>query len=207
MQGKYLVLTTNRQTLIVCESLLGFCHFLNTMQQQEIFKDIPDYEGIYQVSSLGNVKSLKFGKEKILTPCFNSVGYLTVNLYKNGNIKMFQIHQLVAITFLNHKLDGTNKIVVDHINNISTDNRLENLQVISRRENLSKDKKNTTSKYTGVVWHKTNKKWLAKITINGKRKHLGYFINEIDAHDAYQNTLKYLDEIKIKSKNSDEYKL
>ena len=46
----------------MCESLLGFCHFLNTMQQQEIFKDIPDYEGIYQVSSLGNVKSLKFGK-------------------------------------------------------------------------------------------------------------------------------------------------
>jgi len=166
-------------------------------QQEEIWKDVPGYEGYYQVSNLGNVKSLKFSKEKLLIPCFNSVGYLTVNLYKNGDIKMFQIHQLVAIAFLNHIPDGTNKIVVDHINNIPTDNRLENLQLISNRENLSKDKKNTSSKYTGVSWHKKNKKWLARIRINGNRKHLGYFINEIEASNAYQNTLKNLEESKI----------
>ena len=52
-----------------------------------------------------------------------------------------------------------------------------------------------------------SKKWKSQIRINGNRKHLGYFENELDAHNAYQNTLKYLDEIKIKSKNSDEYKL
>ena len=46
------------------------------MDNKENFKDIPNYEGIYQISNLGNVKSLKYGKERILKPSFNSGGYL-----------------------------------------------------------------------------------------------------------------------------------
>lgn len=54
---------------------------------QEIFKDIDGYEGLYQVSNFGNIKSLKYGKEKILKHCENRYGYLTVTLTKNKKRK------------------------------------------------------------------------------------------------------------------------
>lgn len=173
------------------------------MQQEEIWKDIPDYEGYYQVSNLGRVKSLerkciansyggiKLKKEKILSPSFNK-GYLYVVLYFNRNKKTKSIHQLVAMAFLGHTPCGY-KIVVDHINNIKTDNRIENLQLISNRENSSKDKKNMYSKYTGVSWDKSKNKWKAQIRINGESKHLGIFENEIDASNAYNKILKTID--------------
>jgi SET domain-containing protein len=156
----------------------------------EIFKDIPDYEGIYQVSNLGNVKSIRNGKEKILSKRITSRGYVLCSLFKNGELKQIQAHQLVAITFLGHKPDG-HKIVVDHIDNNKLNNRLDNLQLISQRENILKDRK-SKSKYTGVVWHEKAKKWMARIKFYGKSKYLGLFKNEHDAHLAYQNALKQL---------------
>jgi hypothetical protein len=171
------------------------------MSNIEIWKDIPGYEGIYQVSDMGNVKSLSremllkgeypiIIKEKILKPSRLSNGYLILGLSKNGFIKKITVHTLVAMVFLNHKPDGTNKICVDHINNIKTDNRLVNLQLISQRENTSKDKKNGTSKYVGVSLKKSNKKWIASININNKVKHLGYFTDEYEAHLEYEKALK-----------------
>jgi hypothetical protein len=156
----------------------------------EIFKDIPDYEGIYQVSNLGNVKSLKNGKEKILWKNKKVSGYYCVGLSKNNTRKFFKTHQLVAIAFLGHKPDG-HKLVVDHIDNDRLNNRLDNLQLISQRKNTSKDRKGT-SKYTGVYWHKNRNKWRAEIKISGKRKYLGLFETEYHAHLAYQNALKQL---------------
>jgi hypothetical protein len=166
---------------------------------QEIFKDIPEYEGLYQVSNLGNVKSLaremvkgkrKFiSKEKILKLGKDGAGYYFVNLYKNGKIKNFKIHKLVAITFLNHIPDRY-RIVVDHIDNNPLNNRLENLQLISQRQNTSKDRINGSSKYIGIYWNKKANKWMALISINGKRKYLGIFSDELDAHEAYKKELK-----------------
>jgi hypothetical protein len=163
----------------------------------EIFKDIPEYEGLYQVSNLGRVKSLSkkiwngkgyfISKERILKPGL-SRKYLSVMLSKKAKFKTFKVHQLVAKSFLNHFSDGTNKLVVDHINNIKTDNRLENLQIITQRENSSKDTKGT-SKYTGVSWCKVKKKWVSRLKLNGKYLHLGYFHCEIEASNAYQKTL------------------
>ena len=49
-----------------------------------------------------------------------------------------------------------------------------------------KKKENFSSKYRGVFWNKSNSKWRAEITINGKKKHLGYFINEKDAYECYK---------------------
>lgn len=169
--------------------------------EKEIWKDVPGYEGYYQVSNLGNVKSLDRTflksngvlisyKQKELKPSIQKTGYLKVNLYKNQIEDQYLVHQLVAIAFLNHKLDGTNKIVVDHINNIRIDNRLENLQLISNRENSSKDKKNGTSKYIGVMWHSSKKKWESRIRYKGKLLFLGLFVNELDAHNAYQSKLE-----------------
>ena len=151
----------------------------------EVYKKIPEFDG-YEVSSLGNIKSLKGVKERILNPTKNKYGYLYVSLCKEGKVKKFQVHQVIAMGFLGHKPSG-HALVVDHINNIKTDNRVSNLQVITHRENDSKEKKGS-SKYTGVHWNK--KKWCANIRINGIKKYLGRFHCEREAGKAYQNALK-----------------
>tara|TARA_R110002153_G_scaffold268034_1_gene432522 strand:+ start:51 stop:563 length:513 start_codon:yes stop_codon:yes gene_type:complete len=168
----------------------------------EIWKEIKGYED-YEVSNLGRVKSLartiyrsngisQTFKEKILKPNKGNNGYLKVGLYKGCKVKTKAIHQLVAENFLNHIPCGY-KLVVDHINNIKTDNRLENLQVVTNRENSTKDKrKGCTSKYTGVYWNKSRGKWRSNIKINGKDIYLGYFMDETEAAEAYKTALKEL---------------
>jgi len=162
----------------------------------EIWKDIIGYEGLYQVSSFGRVKSLggkiigngSILKERMLKNRIDTNDYYIVNLCKNSIQKTFKIHKLVAIHFLNHKPDGM-KIVIDHIDNDKRNNHVNNLQLISARLNTSKDRKNGTSKYIGVSWFKKSNKWKAQIQINGKSKHLGLFENELEAHLAYQQKL------------------
>jgi len=166
-------------------------------QETEIWRVLPSNEN-YLISDLGRVKVLPRLSEtgsklkgKMLKPCLNS-GYLKVKIGR----KVKQVHQLVAETFLNHVPCG-HKIVVDHANAIKTDNRLSNLQLISNRENCSKDKKGGTSKYVGVSWHKATKKWQSKIQINGKRKHLGHFHSEEEAAKYYQDALTCVQEDRI----------
>ena len=159
----------------------------------EVWKGIPEFES-YQVSNLGNVRSLNYNRTKQtknLKLKINSRGRRAVNLSKNGiNKANCKVHQLVSMAFLNHKPCG-HKIVVDHIDNDKLNNRLYNLQLITSRENSSKDKKGT-SKYTGVHLAKGRKKWRSSIRINGKNKHLGVFTDEKEASQAYQNELKKL---------------
>lgn len=162
---------------------------------EEIYKDIPNYEGLYQVSNLGNVRSLDRVNSRgrnikgLNLSLKLRKGYEAINLCYKAKYKTFDVHQLVAMAFLNHTPKG-HKLVVDHIDNNPLNNRLDNLQVISNRENLSKDKKNGTSKYTGVYWNKNLKKWTSAIVINSDKKVLGYFDCETEAHEAYQNKLK-----------------
>ena len=160
-------------------------------QQREEFRSISGYEGLYEVSNFGNVKSLI--NNKILKPCLGSRGYYMVRVYKDNKGNTMSIHVLVAMAFLGHKPDGY-KIVVDHIDNNKLNNHVSNLQLISNRENTSKDKKNGTSKYTGVTWYNASNKWLAQIAINSKKKNLGLFETEDEAHEAYQKALKMLNE-------------
>jgi len=186
----------NRNTPITGLPLcLGGVFFM----EKEIWKTIKGYPD-YEVSSFGGVKSLgrlilKYGKkpflykERILKPVVISGGYLAVNLYSNGVVKMRTIHQLVAEAFLNHKPNG-HKLVVNHINFNKADNRVKNIEIITQRENTNQKHIKSSSKYTGVTWYKTGKKWVAKIHINGKDRHLGYFTNELEASKAYQNKLK-----------------
>ena len=164
----------------------------------EEYRAVKGYEGIYEVSNYGNVKSLErinlAGyriKEKIMKGSTASKGYRKFILSKNFIKKTIEVHQLVAITFLNHVPNG-HKIIVDHKNNNKLDINIDNLQLITSRENLSKDKKGYTSKYTGVCWEKDRKKWVAHIRIKGKSKTLGYFANEIEASNAYKLKLSTL---------------
>jgi len=164
----------------------------------EIWKPVRNYEGHYEISNLGNVKSLKREvyhpngnlnlKEKILNPSFDAYGYFVIDLKKDGIRKNRKVHQLVAEAFLNHTPNGYT-LVVNHKNFIRNDNRVENLEIVTIRENTNQKHLKSTSKYTGVSWRKEDKKWQSQILINKKIKHLGSFVNEIDAHNAYQNEL------------------
>lgn len=158
----------------------------------EIWKDIPGYEGYYQVSNLGRVKSKhKNWEEK---KPYLAKGYYYHCLYLKGREKKYKLSQIVAMAFLSHKPNGYD-IIVDHINNNKTDDRLENLQLITNRLNLSKDRKNKTSKYTGVYYCKHSKKWRSDIRINKKGVYLGKFNTEEEAHQAYINKLKEIQHI------------
>ena len=167
----------------------------------EIWKEVKGYEGIYEISNLGNVKSLSrliikgaisfLSKEKILKQGINSAGYFHIVLSLNGNTKTKTIHKLVAEAFLNHNPNGY-EMVVNHKNFDKLDNRVENLELVTARENCNKKHLKSTSRFTGVGWHKNVNKWTAQIYINGKLRYLGYFTNEIEASNAYQNALKKL---------------
>ena len=161
----------------------------------EIFKEIPGCKGQYQISNFGRVKSLaRKGclKDRILKPWLTACGYPTVSLH-NGKQKTHKIHQLVAMAFLGHKLN-INKLVVDHIDFDRTNNYLSNLRIITHRENTNQKHMKSSSQYTGVCWHKQHNKWMSSIKINGKKKYLGYFTNELDASKAYEKELKKINQ-------------
>lgn len=165
----------------------------------EVWKKIKGFED-YEISSYGNVKSLKNNKEKILKSHPNEKGYYNIDLYLNNKRKTIRIHRLVSEYFLNHKGNGTMELVIDHIDNDKSNNRADNLQIISNRANSSKTIKRklgkTSSIYIGVTWNKHNSKWVAQIQIDKKKEYLGCFINEYDAYLAYQNKLKEIDKSK-----------
>jgi hypothetical protein len=176
---------------------------LKKFKMEEIWKDIPEYEGLYQVSNLGRVKSLPkewtIGRNGaiqrhsgMILKQANSNGYLKVGLSKDFKKKQFSIHKLVAMAFLNHKPCGL-KLVVDHINDNPFDNRVENLQIVTQRYNCCKTQGRYSSQYKGVSWHKASKKWHSVMLINKKPKFLGLFTDEYEAHLAYQNALKQIE--------------
>jgi hypothetical protein len=155
---------------------------------EEIYLKIPNYDN-YWVSNFGNIKSNYSGKEKLLSKRKSKNGYVSVFLYKKGfKPKTINIHQLVAVCFLNHKIDGYNKII-DHKNKIRDDNRVENLQIITPRENVTKEifKKNG---YCGMTFEKSTNKYMVRVIKNKKRIYIGRYNSIDEAQKAYNNALK-----------------
>ena len=169
--------------------------------QKEIWKDIIGFKSCYQVSNIGRIKSLprrlktskgNFNVKGIyLKGSIGSDGYKSVTLKKAPIKKYYKVHQLVAIHFLNHKQCGYEK-VVNHIDFNKLNNNVNNLEVVTPRENGNKKHIKSSSKYTGVTWVKTRNKWKSRIFINGKIVSLGSYENEYDAHVAYEKKLQSL---------------
>jgi len=164
------------------------------MEYVKIWKDIKNYEGRYQVSTFGRIKSLNYkrtGVKQILNPSINGRGYFIVSFRKNGISKTFGIHQLVAIAFLGHIPNG-HKLVINHKDFNKQNNYYKNLEITTNRNNTNRKHCKHSSQYTGVSWFNPSSKWRAIITISGKTKHLGLFKNEIDASNKYQKALQEL---------------
>jgi len=99
---------------------------------EEIWKPVVGYEGLYEISNLGKVKSLKYGKERILKPR-NNKGYLEVDLPKDGKHKSYKVHRLVAQAFIPN--DDLFKTEINHIDENKENNNVNNLEWCNRQYN------------------------------------------------------------------------
>ncbi len=165
----------------------------------EEFKDIPDYEGLYQVSDLGRIKALSriilhstgvyhTKKEKVLKQANNGKDYLSVLFYDNSSKKKsYYVHRLVALTFI-----GYSDLLVDHKNHIRSCNTLSNIRYLTARLNSSTvvNRPAPASSYVGVS--RTNnsiKCWKAELRINGTKRRIGSYSDEKEASEAYQKAV------------------
>ena len=108
----------------------------------EHWKSIVGYEGIYEVSDMGNVRSLKFGKQKIRKPGKNNRGYLCVNLCKDGEVKSMKVHRLVAEAFIPNP---NNLDTVNHKDENKLNNAASNLEWMTRADNINYGSRNRRS--------------------------------------------------------------
>ena len=178
---------------------------------KEIWKDIPEYEGLYQASNLGKIKSLDrfnykghHNLEKILKQKLNKNGYLSVSLCKNKKVKVCYIHKLIAITFLDN---NNNYPCVNHKDGNKQNNIVDNLEWCSYTHNNNEAIRLKLRKTKPVIQYDKNfikiKKWdsianaarILKINpsdistvCKGKRKTAGGYIWKYES-DVIENAL------------------
>lgn len=175
------------------EPINYFCE-IDQVWKVEEFRPIKNYEGHYEVSDLGRIKSLNYNHTKIpkiLSQSQNLCNYKTISFSLRNVKKTHSVHQIVSESFLNHIKCGFT-FVVNHKDFDRQNNKLSNLEIVTHRENANRKHLKSTSKYVGVGWHKRIKKWQSRIVVKRKIIHLGYFIDEHEAHLAYQKALSDL---------------
>ena len=191
---------------------------MNKESNDEEWIDIPEFEGYYQVSSFGNVKSLsrtvkhssgngvRSVKSAIKKSHVGNHGYPSITLCKSGKSYTKLVHKLMQQSFIEHFPQQLP--YVDHINMIKIDNILINLRECSASNSQANKVKikNASSIYKGVSWSKKYKKWLSYIKYNGKQYVLGTFVSEEDAGRTYDiEAIKYFKEFSNLNFNRSDY--
>jgi hypothetical protein len=145
------------------------------------WKPITGYDGLYEVSDVGEVRSLPrkcgtngwYANSRLLKQSLRPAGYYLVNLTKNRVQKTVDVHLLVARAFIPGRRPG---LLVDHINEVRTDNKVTNLRWATKSQNMHNTKNGWGGmKYRGTHYVKRFSGWVAYITVSGKRRHLGCF--------------------------------
>ena len=142
----------------------------------------------YEINRKGQVRNVK--TKRIIKAHLNKItGYIQINLRKNKETKMNYMHRLLAEAFMG--LDSTGyERVVDHIDGNKSNNNLDNLRIITQRENTSKKhlKENRTSKYTNITFCKRNNRFVAVLFIKNKNK---FICSDKNEDKCNEKLLKY----------------
>lgn len=154
--------------------------------KKERWKELPGYEGRYKVSTWGRVISNARGNDwRYLNITPSQRGYSTVRVCWKGYKCRKLVHRLVMETFR-----GESKLHVDHLNSVKTDNRLENLEYVTHRENVIRFRKKVNPSHRLLGAFPKGKKWDSAIYVNKKSIFLGSFSSARKAHKAYLNARK-----------------
>jgi hypothetical protein len=145
------------------------------------FKIIELFGNTLKVFEDGKVLVKRHNNDEFYDKKYSNVNkYLRLELQHKKKRKHYFVHRLVAFCFLGLDLENP-KSQVDHIDRDKLNNDVSNLRIVTNQQNqFNKNAK-------GYCWHKRDKKWLASISIDGKKKHLGCYETEEDASKAYQD--------------------
>jgi hypothetical protein len=168
----------------------------------EQWKPIKNYEGIYEISNFGRVKSLErkiwngFGfmsvKERMLKQALNKSNYYYIGLSKHNKRSCRSVHTIVWDHFGDKSRNGS-KLQVDHVDENPHNNRIDNLQLLTNRENVTKGiLHNAKNLPIGVRFNHNRYEAYIKKGMARKQTYLGRYKTIIEASNAYQNALERL---------------
>jgi hypothetical protein len=141
------------------------------------------------VNKVSNLGEIDFEKIKL------SKGYKKIHIRVkkiDGFVSLgILVHQVIALTFLSHNIKG-HKLVINHKDSNPLNNHINNLEIITQRENNSKERTNKSGLPVGIHLRKDIMRYQSKIYIDGESRHLGYFKTIEEASNKYQEKLKSL---------------